>query len=82
MRGFRPLARLIGIYTLGWLPNGHRYRLFPAPLEVDRYLYGWCWEEPDGSYPFPAPLEVDRELYFHCLKTFISGIQSFRPLSR
>ena len=36
---------------------------FPAPLEVDRYLYGWWWEEPDGSYPFPAPLEVDRYLY-------------------
>ena len=33
---------------------------FPSPREVDRHLYGWWWEEADGSYPFPAPLEVDR----------------------
>ena len=36
---------------------------FSAPLEGDRYLYGWWWEESDGSYPFPAPLEVDTYLY-------------------
>ncbi len=82
MRGFRPLARLIGIYTLGWLPNGHRYRLFPAPLEVDRYLYGWYWEEPDGSYPFPAPREVYWELYPMLIKSSLNRYSGFRPLAR
>ena len=57
--------------------------LLPAPREVDRYLY-WAHKIPSLKFQkaFPSPLKVDRELYFHCLKTFISGIQSFRPLAR
>ena len=48
-----------------------------SPLEVDRYLYGWWWEESDGSYPFPAPREVDWWLYKNMennkLIKFVSG---------
>ena len=38
---------------------------FPAPLEVDRYLY-WHFDRASGDYfpqVFPAPREVDRYLY-------------------
>ena len=39
-------------------------RTFPAPLEVDRYLYVEEFESLiDELYPFPAPREVDRYLY-------------------
>ena len=37
---------------------------FPAPLEVDRFLYKVAWKRDfELSQKFPAPLEVDRELY-------------------
>ena len=38
--------------------------MFPAPREVERYLY---LDEPEKvkipQFVFPAPLEVDREIY-------------------
>ena len=36
---------------------------FPAPLEVDRFLYKKKFNERNWVEQFPAPLEVDRFLY-------------------
>ena len=36
---------------------------FPAPREVDRYLYVWESDKGIDLYVFPSPPEVDRELY-------------------
>ncbi|RKV66566.1 MAG: hypothetical protein D8H99_67165 [Streptococcus sp.] len=36
---------------------------FPAPPEVDRYLYNTNKQLIKRINEFPAPLEVDRELY-------------------
>ena len=37
---------------------------FPAPREVDRYLYSMPYiDTMAGEKEFPSPLEVDRELY-------------------
>ena len=71
------------LYVFGAEEAKNFYYVFPAPREVDRYLY-WAHKIPSLKFQkaFPSPLKVDRELYFHCLKTFISGIQSFRPLAR
>ena len=37
--------------------------LFPAPREVDRYLYGLINKVRVTAEEFPAPREVDRDLY-------------------
>ena len=37
--------------------------LFPAPFEVDRFLYECTYFINDMGGWFPAPREVDRELY-------------------
>ena len=52
------------LYNFPWSNEYDSGLLFPTPLEVDRYLYGWWWEESDGSHPFPATREVNRVLYF------------------
>ena len=46
-------------------------KLFPAPLEVDRYLYNKFDFKVTSTYKaFPAPREVDRYLYIQkSLKT-------------
>ena len=38
---------------------------FPAPLEADRYIYGfgWVFDCSGIEIEFPAPPEVDRVLY-------------------
>ena len=39
-------------------------KLFPSPLEVDRYLYLRVKKnQTERSKEFPSPLEVDRYLY-------------------
>ena len=61
-----------------------RIHTFPAPIEVDRYLY----VDVDGVFAkacdrFPSSLEVDRYLYFgwvfDCEGIEVEG---FRPLAR
>ena len=37
--------------------------MFPAPREVDRYLYRFGKNRTFGGLRFPSPLEVDRFLY-------------------
>ena len=37
--------------------------MFPAPPEVDKYLYIKLLDKITKWFLFPAPLEVDRELY-------------------
>ena len=37
--------------------------MFPAPREVDRYLYRSQMKKVIAPVRFPAPREVDRELY-------------------
>ena len=57
---------------------------FPAPREVNRYLYD-DWEPSTNTKMkmFPPPLEVDREIYIHILQDNVLGMYiSFRPLSR
>ena len=59
--------------------------MFPAPREVDRYLYG-DERRPDQiscAEQFPAPLEVDRYLYLLHLSLLLIIIRlGFRPPSR
>ena len=45
--------------------NNFENNTFPAPLEVDRFLYRSIpgFEESDSPTQFPSPLEVDRFLY-------------------
>ncbi len=54
---------------------------FPAPLEVDRYLYNSCGSSGYHWVEFPAPLEVDSELYRTTSIKLILGMGS-RPLAR
>ena len=71
----------MSIRGFGMIPKFRAW--FPAPREVHRYLYKNNVNKNALTVNwFPAPREVDREIYFHCLKTFISGIQSLRPLAR
>ena len=61
---FRPLARLIGNYRIHMSLNSVQLAgRFPAPREVDRYLYLDIFDEMASIDEFPAPREVDRELY-------------------
>ena len=56
---------------------------FPAPREVDRYLYTGSKKRFFIDLEFPAPLEVDRYLYlFEELLEMTDRELSFRPLSR
>ena len=51
---------------------------FPAPLEVDRYLYvRTVLNRLSGSSSFPAPLEVDRYLYYDIEQRSIRSFTSF-----
>ena len=50
----------MSIRTLASLEN-LGFTMFPAPLEVDRYLYAPTPDQGQGQ--FPAPLKVDRYLY-------------------
>ena len=45
------------------LEYGSKSQAFPAPLEVDRYLYSFTSIKARFDKKFPAPREVDRELY-------------------
>ena len=54
--------------------------MFPAPREVDRYLYKGkdVMEYMNGRYvEFPAPCEVDRELYRNTMKDLRGTIKMF-----
>lgn len=54
---------------------------FPAPLEVDRYLYYLYAGTEVKPNKFPSPLEVDRFLYE--IKDMYKYMDAgFRPLSR
>ena len=71
--GFRPLARKIGSYTGSMQTGWVKYYEFPAPREVDRFLYRVVHVGTNVAKKnmFPAPLEVDRFLYialaFSCI---------------
>ena len=54
--------------------------LFPAPLEVDRFLYAGATEYIIDGTRFPAPLEVDRFLYFE--KISINAFYNLFPAPR
>ena len=57
--------------------------LFPAPREVDRYLYrAMTSQEYLEILKFPASLEVDRELYTLLRTTHRNHQNRFRPLAR
>ena len=59
---FLPLPRLIGIYkVIGNIYENPELLEFPAPREVDRYLYKQK-KATKAVYlvPIPAPLEIDR----------------------
>ena len=60
-----------------------RIHTFPAPLEVDRYLYYFAqqclWQ---GYRVFPAPLEVDRYLYVVREKFYIEPGKGLFPAPR
>ena len=81
-KGFRPLSRWIGSYTNAAETTTVWDIVFPAPLEVDRFLYKVAWKRDfELSQKFPAPLEVDRFLY-EIWNWQIHMFWGFRPLSR
>ena len=55
--------------------------MFPAPLEVDRFLYKYAPWSDEIVFLFPSPREVDRFLYeiWHLQIHMFLG---FRPLAR
>ena len=56
--------------------------LFPAPLEVDRFLYFMSIDKISMERMFPAPREVDRFLYTQFNLFVWQPKLRFRPLSR
>ena len=63
---FRPLSRWIGSYTWDYDLQHTKNFKFPAPLEVDRFLYKMIINKKrEQSETFPSPLEVDRFLYLY-----------------
>ena len=54
---------------------------FPAPSEVDRFLYVVDGTLMIGSIAFPSPTEVDKYLYGYLIALELR-LRSFRPLSR
>ena len=80
--GFRPLARWIGSYTVQ-TKTMEKITTFPAPREVDRFLYTPSFAKRVIPTEFPAPLEVDRYLYANVLLTIKNQAKtSFQPLAR
>ena len=64
LNSFRPLARLIGSYTGATaVLKFEEFNMFPAPREVDRFLYKKEGILMSIDKMFPAPREVDRFLY-------------------
>ena len=51
------------LYNSPWSNGYDSGLLFPAPREVDRYLYYRNLAQFGSALAFPAPREVDRGLY-------------------
>ena len=56
---YRPLSKYIGLYQTYKYNKGTFRRLFPSPLEVDRFISGQRIGAKLNN-EFPSPLEVDR----------------------